>query len=274
MRTVLLTTNFSENSKSVSNYAISMIGIDVQYVLLHGYTLNYAKIKSSGDSSKTSDEKIEEIKLEIQSELNRERKRLRAKFPTIQIETKAKEGIGIIAIESYVREKNPDIVVIGTHMHQANVEANKITVATRLIGSIPTSILVIPYKVKWKPLISVMYAYDLIELNTNSILVLSHIFKKHKSRLTFFTIDEEKIQKVDEEVLDGVGRLVAASNIDYVFKSSEDVVSGILDYAQRSKPDLLIITARPETYLQDFWTGSKADEIATHIEQPLLVLAG
>ena len=273
MKTVLLTTNFSENSRSAIEYAISFLGTDLDYVLLHGYTIDYAQSKRKSDDDENNTGKSETIAdEETLMKIGLEQKHYEKKFKNLKLRCNVKRGIGITAIESTCNKLKPDLVVIGTRKFTNEANTNRISVATRLIGSLDIPILVVPYGSKFKPLDKILYAYDKVEFDSNSMELLSYLFQKHKTQLTFLHINEKEDLQTKSNLLEGIGRLLDVKKIEKVSKKSQDVVNGILTYVDEFNFEMFIVTARKESYMQDFWTGSKVDNMATHLKQPMLVL--
>lgn len=273
MKTVLLTTNLSSNSRSVIDYAISFFGTDIDYVLLHGYTIDYAQTKRKSEDHESGSVKPEMIADEETLEkLGLEKLYFEKKFKKLKLRCSVKRGIGITAIESICNQLKPDLVVIGTHPFTNEANTNRVSVATRLIGSLDIPLLVVPYGMQFLPLQKVLYAYDKIEFDSSSMDVLSYLFQKHKARLTFLHIIEKEDVQTESNLLDGIGKLLAVKKIEKVSKQSQDPVSAILSYVDEFEFKLFIVTARKESYMQNFWTGSKVDSMATHLKQPMLVL--
>lgn len=272
MKKIVVTTNLSEHSKKVLDHTVQLFGTEVEYTLLYGFTVDYAKLKSPGDDEEQIAEKLQVRRDEHNATLSLEKTRLKRKFKDLKMDVHSREGIGIVAIESYVRVAKPDLVVVGTHIHQTGAPAARVTVATRLIGSLEIPIFVIPYEWQLVPLQRVLYAYDTIELKTDSIDALSHIFRIHQGQLKFFNVMDGKDEPVEDSILKGVGKMVGAKKVEIKRVEGEHVVEGILFFANEYKPDLIVMTARRESYLQDFWTGSKSDEVAIKLKQPMLAL--
>jgi hypothetical protein len=53
---------------------------------------------------------------------------------------------------------------------------------------------------------------------------------------------------------------------------SRNIVDNVLNYCENNKPDLLVVISREKTYMQDFWIGSKVDELSCQLRQPMLAL--
>lgn len=273
MEKILLTTDFSKNLLEINAYAIKLFGEKVQYILLNGFVCDYAQSKKVDDLKfENSDEFRQYLHTKAMNSLEEQKALLLERFPSIDIKTKAIEGIGIRAIESATRLYSPNVVVIGTGTIVTEPSKTYSSVATRLIGSLPTNILVVPYIYAGGDAKKIVFAYDHLDMNNDILMPFKYLIKKAKREVTLFHVVETGTDVFSDEALEDFGNFLEIKNIKIQNPKSRQVVDTILTHCENEQPDLLVVIARAETYAQGFSIGTKVDELACQLRQPMLAL--
>lgn len=275
MKTILLTTDFSEKSRGVINHAISILGNEMNYILINGYNCNYAKANESEVKFETPMKYSEHRKEETLQLLEKEQAFFKKLNKSITMTFEAFEGIPIRVIEKACTHLKADLVVLGTKSFKPTKDDYfQATTATRLIGDLDIPILVIPYTSEHRKLSRAIYCIDRIDIEGDLIADLNDIFKNHNLDLTLLNILEEGQKQIDSKLAKQFGAFFEAKQVEFTTIESNDVNNSILDFANQNDINLIIVLARKESYMQDFWTGSKVDKLSTRVAQPLLVLPG
>jgi nucleotide-binding universal stress UspA family protein len=161
MDKILLTTDFSEKAMTINSYAIDLFGTQVNYILLTGFICDYAQAaKTEGQTFANAEEFRQYRHDRAMTKLNDEKEKLALTFPGIEIKCKAIEGVAIRAIESATRLYSPDLVVVGSSRLANAPTRNHASVATRLIGTLPANLLIVPNKHDCPTVKKIVYAYS------------------------------------------------------------------------------------------------------------------
>ncbi len=273
MDKILLTTDFSKNSLEINAYAIKLYGEKVNYILLNGFICDYAQSKKmDGETFTDAAEFRQYMHDKAMASLEAEKTQLLELYPAMEIKLKAIEGIGIRAIETATRIYSPDLVVVGTSTLDTAPSKTHSSVATRLIGSIPTDILVVPYKYTGGDAKNVVFAYAHPEMNNEIVAPFKYLIRKAKRSVTMLHVIEAEDDVFSNEAVEDFANYLEIKQFKIENVKSRQVVDTILTYCENEKPDLLVVVARKETYVQDFWIGTKVDELACQLLQPMLAL--
>lgn len=273
MEKIVLTTDFSADSIAISSYAINLYGDKINYILLTGFVCDYTQAKKGEDMPYSNAQEFSQYKHDLAMQaLEVEKSKLLELFPTLDIKTKAIEGMSIRAIESATRIYSPDLVVIGTSRLDKEPSKTYESVATRLMGTLHANILAVPRKYVAKPATKILYSYDHLEMNHEVLAPFKYLIKKAKREVTFYHVVESENDVFSNESIEDVGNYLEIKNLKIENEKSRHVVESILTYCENEKPDLLVVIAKEETYNQDFWIGSKVDELVCQLRQPMLAL--
>lgn len=273
MQKIILTTDFSAKALEINDYAIRLYGDDAEYILVHGFICDYAQRKNVEGHTFASPEEFKTFKQEgAISSMEEVISVLIERYPNLNIKPKAIEGVGIRAIETATRLLRPDLVVIGTSRLDGTPSKTHATVATRLIGSLPTSILVVPYEHNHPELSEIVFAYAQMDMNNDIYGPFKHLINKTKKNITLFHVIEGEKDVFKDEAVTDFSNFLGIKKMKIENARSRHAVESILNFCDNAKPSLLVVIAREESYRQDFWIGSKVDEISCQLKQPMLAL--
>jgi nucleotide-binding universal stress UspA family protein len=273
MDKILLTTDFNERAMTINSYAIDLFGTKVNYILLTGFICDYAQAaKTEGQTFASSEEYRQYRHDRAMTKLNEEKEKLTLAFPGIEIKCKAIEGVAIRAIESATRLYAPDLVVVGTSRLAHAPTRNHASVATRLIGTLPANLLIVPYKHDSPNVKKMVYAFSKLEMNNEILKPFQFLIKKGKREVTMYHVIETEKDVFSNDTVEDFADFMEIKNVKIENVKSRNIVDNVLNYCENNKPDLLVVISREKTYMQDFWIGSKVDELSCQLRQPMLAL--
>ena len=195
MRTILLPTDFSKNSRKAISYAIELYDTEACiFVLLHVY-----KVNDYEESSRLTPipapqviEKAHQKKLLLLEEMANEFKsKLSNKQHHFEFEAANKPLVA--AVREAIKKQNAELVVIGTHGHTGGSEVVYGSNTVDLMEEIQRCpVLAVPANFTFRPLKEIVLAHGFkAELIPNDLNFLIRLSRKFKAPIRILYIAEE-----------------------------------------------------------------------------------
>lgn len=270
MKTILLPTDFSSNALNALKFALQFFGSGNQYILLNTWQAPYTPpevlISVEDILMKTS-------KHGLEKELN-----TAIKLPGADknsFETVSQFGNLIDILNAVARQKNADVVVMGTQGASGIKETLLGSNSASAAKSINCPLLMIPANAEYKNLKSIVFAADYKHIEkTNTLTILVNIAKENKSEVTILNVlDKGKITDVNQgyEGLK-IDHLFNGVKHAYSFIENDDKAAGIDEYLHTNNPDLLVMLERKTGFFKSIFHRSITKQMAFHTHVPMLVL--
>lgn len=262
MKTLIITSDFSEEAKNATEYAIGiakkigakLVLFNLHVVSVHAFNsrLPYKSILKSIDAAKT---KVEN-KVEILS-----------KTHGIDIKADFSMGNFYSQLKRAIKEHQAEMVVMGMNVKTLDGDLLGST-TTEAIHKIKTPILAVPLKAKFNDIHKILFACDLTKGVT--LKVLEKIKKttgKFNAELNVFHVDDKVSATKNDVVI-----LESLKDVSFFYKrvQSESVIDEIKKEMIHYKPEILIMV--PFEY--GFWSSlihkSKTRMMSSGLDVPLL----
>ena len=266
MKTIIIATDFSEEAKNATEYALNMAKTtQAQVVLFNLHILSVHVINSRlpYDAILTAAEKAKQkMEIEVANLSKKHNLSITPYFAMGDFNEQLQ-----YAIEAYQAE----LVVMG--MHKKTLEGDLLgSTTTEAIHKIKTPILAIPIGAKFNGIKKIMYACDINKGVSTEILDkvkrTTHLFN---AVLKVFHVNDHLLETtVATEMLEPL------EGVSYYYKSvqSDAVIDEIKKELISFKPDILIMVP----YEYGFWSSlihkSKTRVMSSGLEMPLLSIHG
>jgi nucleotide-binding universal stress UspA family protein len=178
------------------------------------------------------------------------------------------------AVEEAVEEHNPDLIVLGRTGTGGFLDKLIGSSATSIALHSPCPVMIIPPQANPDKFSKVVYATQ-FEYEENDILREVFILMNHLGgSLTLLKIqaDTQPDIQPDNQYITQIKNEFALSDSDIVIRKSRYVLDGIEEYCDESNTDLLIMSSRERSFIEEFLINpsiTKKLVVDTHI--PLLV---
>lgn len=279
MKNILLPTDFSEISWNAIKYALSFFNNETcNFYLLHVNRMSNIDVVDTPylPTGLTTIENIyfkpskrqlklllKRIALEVNYNINH-------KFYTL-----TDHNFIIESIRKHVKEKNIDMIVMGTKgatgLKEYIVGSNTGDVITK----VKCTTLVIPEKAKHTALKEIAFptdfalSYDIVTLQpiyniletTNASLRILHINKKDEQ----LTLEQQENKELLEDFFEGL-------NNSFHFLNNKKIEDAVQCFVDSRNIDMMVMVAKNLNYFQHILFHSKVEKISYHTNIPFLVM--
>lgn len=278
MKSILLPTDFSENSWNAIQYALSFFeNSTCHFFILHVNRLG--NIASVDTSYITTPETIEDVQTKLAKKKLRELlKRISRELPhnkKHKFYTITDYNFFIESIRNHVQEKNIDMIVIGT---KGASGLKKFIVGSNtgdIITKVPCTTLVVPENAKFKSIKEIAFPTDLsILYHIQTLQPISEILETFPSFLRILHINKkEKDLNTDQikykELLEDY---FFNNNYSFHFLTNDNIEDAVQCFVQSRDIDIIAMVAKNLNYFQRILFSPTIKEISYHTDVPFLVL--
>ena len=278
MKNILLLTDFSDNSCNAIEYALSFYQKTVcNFHILHVSKINH--FNTHENRHITGKEEIDEVFIKpVKEQLERLKKRI-INHPTNnknhKFYTLADYSLFIDSVRKHVKEKEIDMIVMGTKgaskLQQFILGSN----AGNVITKVHCTTLVIPESVKYSTLKEIAFPTDFVLPYTPQVLQpIFEILEKENPSLRIVHINKEKSllnidQQNNKNLLEDL-----LENYNYSFHSltSKKTEHAVQLFVESRDVNMIVMIAKNLNYFQQILFHSKVEKISYHTSIPFLVL--
>ncbi|TJY35774.1 universal stress protein [Pontimicrobium aquaticum] len=277
MKSILLPTDFSENSWNAIQYALRFFEkFNCHFYILHVNRLNNL---ASDTSYIIAPEVIEEVQTKLAKKQLREfLKRISKELPhnkKHKFYTLTDYNFFIESIRNQIEEKNIDMIVIGTKgasgLKKYIIGSNTGDVITK----VSCTTLVVPENAKFNNVKEIAFPTDLsisypiqtlepiseVLEEFDSFLRILHISKKEED----LNIDQIKYKELLEDYFFN-------NNYSFHFLTNDDIEDAVQCFVQSRDIDMIAMVAKNLNYFQRILFMPTVEEISYHTDVPFLVL--
>ena len=181
-------------------------------------------------------------------------------------------------LKDYMENINPLMIVMGT-IGKNNLE-NKIfgSLAAQTIRNPKSIVLAIPEKAKFNNLSEIVFATDYHIKDKTCIEFITKITKYYKSRLKVIHIstleeDLEEKQNFISKLESQISHVVSNQKLHFELLYGEDAEDKLLEFLEKSKPDMLCLITRKRSFIERIFDRSLAKNMVNHTNIPVLVFS-
>ncbi len=273
MKSILVPIDFSNCSLNALNYALELANHFKSDIKI----LNAYHLPSAGGTTAIWTLQ-DDMRDDIEKELEKIKKRLSVSYPNLTIGTKADCNLAVNAIIEETEEVKHDLVVMGTKGATGLKDVFLGSIAATVIGQIKTPLLTVPDEVHYSNLDRFVLASDLKSIkNHDNIRFLASLADTFSIPVNIINIveDEEKesleesfaalkeILKIEEDV-EGVDHELSVVE-------SYDIEKTLLHQAKR-KNTIISVIKRDRSFIQRIFHKSLSKQLAKHSKSPILIM--
>lgn len=278
MKTILLPTDFSNNSWNAIRYAIEFFkDTECTFYLLH---VNRVSDLVAVESPYIVDQNVIEETFTKPAIVRL--KQLISKINTLPINKKHKfftitdHNLFIESIRQNVTQLNPDFIVMGTKgakgLKKIIVGSNTADVITK----VKCTTLAVPENAIYKKPREIAFPTDFSMAHPDEALgVLKHILKNHPAAIRFLHISKRKDATLNNEQEKNKKALEYYFNEfehSFHFLKSDKIEDAVQCFADSRDVDLIAMVAKNQNYFQRIIFRPKVETISYHTDIPFLVI--
>ncbi len=272
MKTILIPTDFSEVSKNAVEYGILLAKEkNAQVVLLHVFHIPV--VATDDPVLATSFDQMEEDNMTFLKDIESE---LRTKYNfTNVIESINKPGFLIDEISEIVKEKSPDLIVMGI------TDAGKLSelfISSKSIGvikKINCPVIIIPGRARYQKVSTIVFACDIEKTeNISALEKVKEFVQLFDAKLLIFNKVENYEDKEREEPIFNEKFTALFQDIPHSihFATGEELVISINAFIDMNNADLLIMIHKKHAFFSQLFRESNTKKMAFHSHIPLLAI--
>ena len=272
MKTILVPTDFSENSENAQDYAIELAKITkAKIVLLHAYQ---PVVVPSEVPIIIPTEELEENTM---TELHKIGKEIHQKHGNqLTIEYASRCGFPAEEIQLFAEKNNVDLIVMGVERTDNITEKMIGNITSAVIKKAKCPVLAIDKHVKFTEIKKIALACDYEETKNSVILgpltEFSKFFDAHIYVLNV-TQEMETITTV-KKAAQGIklNHSLEKLNHSFHYTMNDDVIEGINSFVDKMGIDMVVMIPRIHSALHNLFHEPNSKRMAFHTKVPLLAL--
>ncbi|TXF90262.1 universal stress protein [Neolewinella aurantiaca] len=187
----------------------------------------------------------------------------------------AKEGNLRSVIRQHVKEERNDLIVMGTHKENDDVDDIFGTNTSLLVSNAPCPVLAVPEGFTFQPLQSICYATDLSHVDAFHAGHLLKVLRVFRPRLDFVHVNTGKSGKTKfnmDLLRDVFDRPDTGVDTGFHILEDDDVAEELFEFAEKAKSDLVVMHRPRRGWLGRLFGKSNTREAVLEATIPLLIL--
>jgi nucleotide-binding universal stress UspA family protein len=196
--------------------------------------------------------------------------------PESTIKTVARYGIPSNMIQEQERDNFADVIIMGTTGSSISKNVVLGSVAIAVLDKASCPVICIPEKTELAPPNHIMFATDYNNVsNLEELLFLKEIAELHNARISIVNIEVDKPVNVSvEDEVEGIvlHNFFGEIEQNYFVHQDEDVETGILNFSNQKRIDLIVTMKREHGFWKNIFHQSVTQGLGLHSNIPLLVL--
>ncbi|MCB0429877.1 MAG: universal stress protein [Flavobacteriales bacterium] len=270
MKTILLPTDFSDESKNAIRYAINLYGTqDVRYIALHAYDLQH----HNTTMMISLDDVLKKDALEA---MDMEQAWLKKEYAgqTLPLTPVVQKGELPLVLEKVIAHEKADLIIMGTKGASGVSKVLLGSNAVRVIQSAHIPVIAVPLKAGVQPLKKVLLAVDFREpFKPGAAAATLDLCKTHGAELMIVYVSEtgELSAEAGENKGKWEAALASLPHSIHVIRAA-DVTDGLETLASEHKPDMIAMTAGEGGFFRRMFHHSDTKEMVQHAHLPLMIM--
>ncbi len=258
MRTVLIPTDFSDNARNATEFAVNLFGDNsVKFLLLHTRELSLD---------------LQTREIDKAAKLRNELEKFKDAHPGKEVHLQQETGSLDEVLKDFVRENKIDIMVMGTRGLKDGKGNFWGTRTSKTIEKVSCPVVVVPDGAKFKELNKIIFATDFNIKNEKALDLLVDLAERFDAFLTALHVLPEE-GMIGDKAFEGMRQLHERGNrVSSHFIRNNDVTEGVTDFIKDHRTDMLCVMTHSYTFMERVFRKSVTKHLALHSDIPMLVL--
>lgn len=285
MKRILVPTDFSECADKAIKLALYLCkNTNTEIHILHSMDSHFTWMQTKLDVPKGFDPLIHSGKSypmypeleKLETAINKKLDALvkKAKKAGVKAKSVLVKDVTTHDIVSYASEESIDLIVMGTHGASGINEAFVGSNAQKVMRQATCPVITVrdlksSYKLK-----SIVCFSDFVQdTAVKNIKKISAIAAFYKARIRFVYVNTPSYFEETEDTLDRIERTLKSAgikNADVEIYNAFNIPSGVIQYSNKHKPDLIAISTHGNIGLKRWFTPNITESIVNHASVPVL----
>ncbi|WP_051199779.1 universal stress protein [Christiangramia echinicola] len=274
MKSIILPTDFSENSINAIRYALHLFkDYKCTFYLLHTFTPtayhsgkafhNFTALELVHATRDVAVEKIKELRDTLKTEF---------KNPKHRLKWVVDFNLLISKIRSLVKEKNIDLIIMGT---QGATGAREIFLGTQTmytIKKVNRPVLAVPSGYVYKKPEEVLFATDYKILREEELLFLEFFTRLHSSRLHVLNVYTENLDEQQRANRKRLSEFLKDKKAVFHITEGKDIPEAIENFQKENNIDLIIMVHKKHGFFENILFKPVINKLVYHTNTPFMVI--
>ena len=281
MKTILIATDFSDNSKAAVSYGYELARLVKLDIILCNAIIVPAEMPHAGVVVWPMEE-YDVLMKESKAELLRLQAELEQAVTPDDFKPKvtciSEAGVVSEVVKTLAADHNIDMILIGVHAGKGLSQFILGNHVHSLIDNTPKPLLLVPSGAVFKPVKKIAFATEFKhpEHDLKTIYDLIYWAKMFNSEVLLAHVTDKKIESgqltesLDDYLLD-ISNKADYPNIYYRLIKSENIEEGLDWLCEHGQVDMLAMVHQPHNLFAELFKGSHTKKMADHMHLPLLV---
>lgn len=270
IRKILLGIDYSENSKTATQYALSLAKeLEAELILFHSFYIQTTNAEMLEFLDINEFKSIQEEKLLAYKKEH--------EYIGVKLHTELAFGINTIdEINDAVSKHNVDLVILGlkgiSHLESMLIGSTTLSMFTQS----KAPLLAIPPDVKYAKIETIAFAYDGEDVETKTPFSnLANFAVANSSKIHAFTVvNEEDKESFNADVKTIILKNALSESMQFTYNTliSSEVQEGMNQFLFENKAEVLAIIPRKHSFFERLLKSSNSKNYALTSKIPLLIL--
>lgn len=275
MKTIIVPTDFSATAYNAARYALELAGqLGTTRILLYNAYELIVPVPDLPASVPVIDPKeLKEVSLEG---LERMKSDLEAFVPTgAVLDIRAENNLLAANIDHVAKEEMADMIIMGI---TGGGQIEEILMGSNTIDVVKHTnfpVIIVPGQVTFKPVRKILFACDFKKVGTNTpIAPLKKLLDIFHAELHVLNIDRDGKGLGADIPLESLllDTLLEGYHPIYHFIDHDNIVEGIMDFADKIQADLILTIPRKHGLFEGLFRRSRTAKLAFHTHIPMLAI--
>ena len=276
MQTILIPTDFSENSLNAIKYAVEIYkNKPAKIYILHAYA-DGVYVAMNDKTEEDFPNVCEQTRMESEKSLLEFKNQMEAfsKNPEHDFETISDFGQLVDSVNELVNRKNIDLVVMGTKGETEDKDLTFGSNTLQVIKYVNCPVLAVPSEYKDVEPQNILFPTDyMLPYKPRELELISGIAKSFDTQIHLLHVSKfpnlSLRKKNNKQFLkDSFSDNEVTTHVN----SSKDITTGINAFINENKVDRLVMVNTRHSYLENLLYESTIEKIGLHVNIPFLVL--
>lgn len=267
MKTIIVTTDYSDVSRNAAMYAAALAQrTGAKIILYHAFFVHViptevpVNLPAAEELTSIHVEKLGKIAQEITQRFG-----IQVEFITDSIPV-------VDALPKLVTQHHAELVVMG--MRGLGTIDQRVfgSITVAVIRQVKSPVLVVPEEARYRDLTKIMFACDYQSLaSSNKLTPLKELALTFNATVQVLHIDQPGAENTGKKLPD-IENLLQGVKHEYVFLQEDDILEGIEKGISEYQPDLLVMIPREHSFWDVLLNRSTTRKVAYQTHIPLLTI--
>ncbi|MDP2384811.1 MAG: universal stress protein [Bacteroidota bacterium] len=269
MKKILVPTDFSKTSENALLYAIELAKAeDAKLILLH------VDPTETANPDVLYPEAIETIKKEAKKELDDLTSKI-TQTGKIKYESLIKEGFIFETILNVIKEKEVDLVVMGTKGEGSLSNMIFGSNTAKIIEKARCPVIAVPEGVEFNPIKKITYATAYHHSDINCLKKIIEIAKPFNAQIDVLHISDieqspDSEKEMMKKFMNEVNEKVQYTNMSFQLLSGKKIEKALEKYLEKDSTSILALSTHQRDFFDKLFGKSITKHMAYHTKTPLI----